>query len=72
MNNSNWKTTVAGVLAAIWTAVEPIINPTAGQTFSWSTEWPHLVEAAVIAAIGVLAKDYDVTGAGSAKTRVTS
>ena len=70
MNNSNWKTTVAGILAAIWTAVSPsFVN---GNFDTLKTNWQSLLGAAFIAAVGVLAKDYDVTGAGSAKTRVTS
>jgi|WetSurMetagenome_2_1015567.scaffolds.fasta_scaffold1045278_1 hypothetical protein len=53
----NWKTTFTGIIGAIAVALIPIIQ-------SGKFELKDLVIPIVIAALGVLAKDYDTTGAG--------
>ena len=51
----NWKTTLAGCIGA---AVLVVLNLYQTGTVDWRT----LVMAAAIAAVGVLAKDLNVTG----------
>lgn len=53
----NWKTTLAGCIAAIAFAVQELL--VSGRI---TTE--GVIMAAAIAALGVLAKDFDVTGGG--------
>jgi hypothetical protein len=49
----NWKTTLTGLVTAICIAVYPIIST--GQI-----SWPAVGLAALVAAIGYFAKDFDV------------
>lgn len=51
----NWKTTLVGVLLAVVVAIQPIVS-------TGKVDWGQLVIAALIAALGVLAKDFNVTG----------
>lgn len=51
----SWKTTVVGLVLAIFVAVEPLLS---GETLNWKS----LVLAALIAGLTYLAKDYNVTG----------
>ena len=51
----NWKTTLVGVLLAVVVAIQPIVS-------TGIVDWGLLVIAALIAALGVLAKDFNVTG----------
>lgn len=55
----NYKTTVLGLIGAIWLAIQPLI---ATGTFSLSRDWKNLVGAAIVAAMGFLVKDFNVTG----------
>jgi hypothetical protein len=66
LKNSNWKTTVAGLVGAIFLAIKPIIN----GDFKLSQDWPTLVGAVLVAALGFFAKDHDVTG-GTPSTPAT-
>lgn len=52
---TSWKTTVVGILLAIAYAIQPIIAT--GQI-----DWKQIVIAALIALLGYVAKDSDVTG----------
>jgi hypothetical protein len=54
MNFANWKTSLAGLATAILYAV------------SNQPDWKHLATAAMLAAIGFLAKDFNVTGGDTA------
>jgi hypothetical protein len=56
---TNWKTTLIGALLAIVVAIQPLIT-------TGSIEWSQVILAALIALLGFLAKDFDVTG-GSRK-----
>lgn len=51
----NWRTTVVGIVGAVWIAAEPILQ--AGQI-----DWKSLATAVVVAAIGFFAKDAGVSG----------
>lgn len=53
----NWKTTLTGIIGAIAVALIPILQ-------NVKYEPKDLVIPVVIAVLGVLAKDYDTTGAG--------
>jgi hypothetical protein len=53
----NWKTTLAGLLGAVATALVPVIQ---GKGF----ELESLAIAAALAALGFIAKDRDTTGVG--------
>lgn len=55
----NWKTTILGVLGAIWVVAEPIIT---NGDFELSRDWKSLVFATIIAGLGYFAKDKNVTG----------
>jgi hypothetical protein len=55
----NWKTTLIGLLGAIAIALEPIIS---GQGFNWKDDGGKIFTAIVVAALGFVAKDHDVTG----------
>lgn len=58
----NWKTTLTGVLGAIFYAVFPLIQ-------GGSPAAKDLVLAAVIAGISAAAKDFDTTGTGATATK---
>ena len=51
----NWKTTLFGCLAAIMIAVAPLIQT--GQI-----DWKAVIVAALVAGLGFVAKDSNVTG----------
>jgi len=51
----NWKTTVAGILGAVGLCVFQLIS-------TGTVDPKTLIVAAVVAGIGALAKDHDVTG----------
>lgn len=53
----NWKTTLAGMIGAVATALIPVVQ---GHGF----ELEYLAIAAVLAVLGCVSKDYDTTGAG--------
>ena len=55
----NWKTTIIGLIGAIVIALQPIIS---GDGFSWKADGSKVIMAIVVAALGFVAKDYDVTG----------
>lgn len=57
----NWKTTIVGILGAIFTACLPLIQTGA---FDIHKDWPSLIQAAGIALLGYLAKDFNVSGTG--------
>ena len=50
---ANWKTTLAGVVAAVGMAVSAFLT-------EGGTDWKKLVVAVGIAAMGALAKDHNV------------
>lgn len=54
---NNWKTTLTGLVGAIAVALIPVIQ---GEGFKPES----LAIAAVLAALGFIAKDYDTTGVG--------
>jgi len=56
---TNYKTTIAGVLAAIVLAIEPFVS---ANGFNLKTDWPKLAGAVLVAIFGLVAKDHDVTG----------
>jgi hypothetical protein len=56
MNN---KTTIIGIIGALWLAIQPIIS---NGTFNFSTDWKNLIGAVIVAALGYFAKDYNTTG----------
>lgn len=51
----NWKTSLLGALLAIVVAVQPLIS-------TGTIDWKAVVIAALIAGLGFVAKDHDVTG----------
>lgn len=53
----NWQTTLAGIVGAVAVAVYPLL--TLGQI-----NWNNILIAAIIAAVGYLAKSKNVTGVG--------
>lgn len=53
------KTTIIGVLAAVWFAVQPLI---AKGDFILARDYRSLIYAAIFAAFGYFAKDKNVTG----------
>ena len=55
----NWKTTLFGLIGAVWIAVQPLITT---GTFDLSKEWKNLVGAAIVAAFSFVAKDFNVSG----------
>ncbi len=55
----NYKTTIIGVLGAIFIAIQPLFT---AKGFDISTDWKSLVSAAIVAAFAFVAKDFDVTG----------
>jgi hypothetical protein len=55
----NYKTTIVGLIGAIWVAIQPIIS---SGKFDFADDWKSLVGAAIVACLGFVAKDYDVTG----------
>lgn len=52
---TNWKTTLAGVLASIMIAIAPLIQ-------TGTIDWKAVIIAVFVAAFGYFAKDKDVTG----------
>lgn len=58
-NLGNYKTTIIGLLGAVWVVIQPIINR---GDFEISKDWTQLIYAGLIAGFGFLAKDYNVTG----------
>ena len=52
---SSWKTTLTGLVGAVWVGVYPLIS-------SGQISWPAVVSAALIAVAGFVVKDFDVTG----------
>ncbi len=63
MNN---KTTIMGIIGAIWLTVQPIIS---NGNFDFSRDWKNLVGAVIVALIGYFAKDHDVTGGTTVNTK---
>lgn len=55
----NYKTTIVGVVGAIWLALQPLIT---NGAFNISKDWKNLVGAAIVASMGFLVKDFNVTG----------
>ena len=53
--NTSWKTTVVGALLAIVIAVQPILA-------TGTIDWKAVILAALVALLGYLAKDSNVTG----------
>lgn len=53
----NWRTTLIGAVTAAIVAVYPIIQ-------TGEISWKNVLEAAVIAAFGAVAKDANVTSVG--------
>jgi len=51
----SWKTTILGAIAAIFIAVQPLVE-------TGVIDWKAVGLAALIALFGYLAKDADVTG----------
>jgi hypothetical protein len=51
----SWKTTITGIIGAVATALYPLL--TTGKL-----DPQALITAAIIAVVGVLAKDYNVSG----------
>jgi len=49
------KTTIAGILSAVAVALIPVIQ---GHGFDWA----YILPAACLAALGIISKDYNVTG----------
>ena len=54
----NWKTTIAGAIAAILLAIQPIIEAAQGGEINWQ----QLGFAVILALFGYLAKDAGVSG----------
>jgi hypothetical protein len=52
----NWKTTTAGILAALAQIAVPLLSSGVGLT------WKTVVPAVLTGAVGILAKDSNVTG----------
>lgn len=57
MNGVNWKTTVAGLIAGVAMAAANYAGP---------NTWQGYLAALGPVAIGILAKDFNVTGTGAA------
>ena len=55
----SWKTTISGLLLAIFVAIQPIFT---AQGFDIAKDWKNLLMAAFIASFGFVAKDKNVTG----------
>jgi len=53
--NTSYKTTIIGIILAVFVAIQPILE-------SGSINWKSLILAALIAALSYLAKDNNVTG----------
>ena len=64
---TNYKTTIAGLVAAVAAALIPVLQK---GGFNLSEDWPKLLIAVAIAVLGLLAKDHDVTG-GTPSTPAT-
>lgn len=58
-NFKSWKTTLTGLVGAIWLLAEPIVKK---GDFNIKIDWPQLVGAILVGMGGFLAKDHDVTG----------
>jgi hypothetical protein len=50
----NWKTTLTGIIGAIWLVAEPIIKK---GDFNIKTDWPQLVGAILIGIGGAVSHD---------------
>ena len=59
MKNASYKTTIVGVLGAVFIAALPVIQT---GSFDFKKDWPNLVAAAGSAALGYFSKDADKTG----------
>jgi len=55
----NWKTSLVGLLLAIWLVIQPII---ANGTFDVQKDWKMLVYASIAVVFSYYTKDKDVTG----------
>ena len=55
MKKRSWKTTLVSFMLSIAVAVQPLLD---GREY----EWTQLAIAALIAVLGCVMKDYDVTG----------
>jgi len=55
MKNTSWKTTLIGAILAIVIAVQPLIA-------TGTIDWKAVIVAALIAGLGFVAKDSNVTG----------
>jgi hypothetical protein len=55
----SYKTTIIGVLGAIWLAIQPTIT---NGNFDLNRDWKNLVGAVLVAAFGFLVKDFNVSG----------
>lgn len=53
----SWRTSLTGYVLAAWIAVEPLIK-------SDRIDWGMVALAALVAVMGRLAKDHNVTGTG--------
>lgn len=58
MKMKNYKTTLVGVVGAIASVAYPLLT-------KGNVEVAEIIRAVVIAAVGFLAKDFNVTGAGA-------
>ena len=56
----NWKTTLIGAIMAVVVAVYPIVE-------TGNIDWKSVGMAALIAALGFFAKDFDKTGIPNVK-----
>ena len=59
MNMKNWKTSLIGFLGAFWILAQPIIT---NGDFDFERDWKSLIGAAIATALGLFAKDNNVTG----------
>lgn len=55
MKVTSWKTTVVGAVLALIIAIQPLIS-------TGTIDWKQVIVAALIAILGYVAKDRDVTG----------
>lgn len=64
----NWKTTVIGLFTAFFAFV--VFSPDTFSGIPWLVNLSKFAAAGGLAALGIAAKDRDVTGAGSAARQV--
>lgn len=55
MKKRSWKTTLVSMLLAIFIAIQPFLD---GREYNWT----QIVVAVLIAVLGCVMKDYDVSG----------